>query len=486
MSAQSKAFIIYAREDLEMLRELINQLTPLKRNDKLSIWHDERILPGAAWDEEIRKNLNEADIIILIVSPSFLSSDYIDQVEFKLALERHRQGKAIMVPVIARPCLWEEITAIVSLQALPRGGQAISTWTNKDEAFLDVAKGVTKLLSNIHIMATDRRHAIEVVENAILLYDEGRQRNAYDLLIKHAKVENGINPRGFHILGRIYHLGEAGIAVNLEEAIKFYIIAANLGYKFSFNNIGMIYRDKGMFLQAFEWAHKGGEMGDSHAFNLLGIMYNLGEGTEPKKELAKQYFEKAAALDNTHAMYNLARMYLSENKHEEGHLWLKRAAEHGYLNAQLELARLFHDAEYSSDNITDAIFWYEKAAKQGSADADFNLGEIYYSGLGGKTDLVAAKIHYGKAAQKGHSVAQLMLGYIYDTLESDIKSAFRWYQAAADQQNRVAEYNLGVLFENGVDGKPDKVQAIAWYKRSAYQGFEKAINRLRALQVPGY
>ncbi|MBN8682297.1 MAG: toll/interleukin-1 receptor domain-containing protein [Chitinophagales bacterium] len=485
MSSASKAFIMYAREDQEMLRALINQLTPLRKSGKLSIWHDERILPGDKWDTEIRKNLNEADIIVLLVSSDFLSSEYIDQVEFKLALERHRQGKAIMVPVIARPCLWEEEATIVSLQALPREGKPISTWHNRDEALFDTVKGVSQLLADIHIKATERRQSIEAVEKALSLYDEGKHRDAYELLVKHAKEEHGVNPRGFHILGRIYNLNEANVPTNLEEAIRLYKIAGALGYKYSYNNIGMIYRDKQMFTQAHEWAQRGAEMEDAHALNLLGIMYNLGEGVNLNKVLAKQYFENAIRYENMYAMYNLARIYLDEQNYKECFALFERAASMGHMGAQYELAELYRNG--IPPNMNQAIVWYGKAANQGSIEADFKLGEIFFEGINGVTkDMVAAEIHYGKAAQKGHSDAQLMLGYLYSNIKKDVKSAMRWYEAAAAQNNRVAEFNMGVIFENGENGKPDQALALEWYKKSAAHGYPEAINRLKKLNISGY
>ena len=487
MSSTSKAFIMYAREDQEMLRALINQLTPLRKSGKLSIWHDERILPGDKWDTEIRKNLNEADIIVLLVSSDFLSSDYIEQVEFKLALERHQKGKAIMVPVIARPCYWEANDVLFSLQALPHEGKPISTWQNRDEAFLDTVKGVDKLLADIHIKAAERRQSIEAVENAIRLYDEGKHREAFELLVKHAKEEHGVNPRGFHILGRIFSLNEANVPVNNEEAIRLYKIAGALGYKYSYNNIGMIYRDKGMFAQAHEWAQRGAEMEDAHALNLLGLLYNLGEGVKPNKARAKQYFEDAIRFENMYAMYNLAHMYFEEQNYKECFVWFERAASMGHMGAQYELAELYRNGNGIPPNMNQAIVWYGKAANQGSIEADFKLGEIFFEGINGvNPDMIAAEIHYGKAAQKGHSDAQLMLGYLYSNIKKDVKSAMRWYEAAAAQNNRVAEFNMGVIFENGENGKPDQALAIEWYKRSAAHGYPEAINRLKQLNIPGY
>lgn len=74
-------FYSYAHEDEEMRDELEKHLTLLRREGTISEWHDRAIVPGQEWDEAIKGQLDRADIILLLVSPDFLASDYIDRVE---------------------------------------------------------------------------------------------------------------------------------------------------------------------------------------------------------------------------------------------------------------------------------------------------------------------------------------------------------------------------------------------------------------------
>ena len=83
-------FFCYAHEDEALLNKLKTYLKPLQRQGLIDVWHDRDISAGTEWEQEISERLNEAKIILLLVSPDFMNSDYCYSVEMKRALERHR------------------------------------------------------------------------------------------------------------------------------------------------------------------------------------------------------------------------------------------------------------------------------------------------------------------------------------------------------------------------------------------------------------
>ena len=111
-------------------------------------WEDSEILPGAAWNEEIERKLKEAKIILLMISPDFMNSDFIYTKELPIALQRHKDGDAIVIPVILRPSLWDT-EEFAGIQALPRGARPIVQWPDEDEAFVDVASGLRRVIKSI-------------------------------------------------------------------------------------------------------------------------------------------------------------------------------------------------------------------------------------------------------------------------------------------------------------------------------------------------
>ena len=112
-----------------------------KHQGLIEPWHDRRIKAGDEFDNVIDKQLNEADIILLLVSSDFIASRYCYEIEMKGALERHHAGQARVIPVILRPCDWSD-TPFGKILAAPKNGKAVKLWPDIDEAFLDVVRHI--------------------------------------------------------------------------------------------------------------------------------------------------------------------------------------------------------------------------------------------------------------------------------------------------------------------------------------------------------
>jgi TIR domain/AAA domain len=150
-------FLSYAHEDEPLLRKLETHLSLLKRQGLISTWYDRQIVPGTNWAKVIDERLELASIILLLVSPDFLASDYCYQVEMKRALERHEAGQAQVIPIVMRPTDWKG-APFAHLQALPTDAKAITTWSNQDEAFLRVAEGIRKVVEVTLARETGKRN----------------------------------------------------------------------------------------------------------------------------------------------------------------------------------------------------------------------------------------------------------------------------------------------------------------------------------------
>jgi hypothetical protein len=142
----ASVFISYSHHDEEFREELETHLSMLKRNGIVSVWHDRMIKAGDEWEGEISHHLLHADVILLLISPHFAESDYCWDTEMSLALRRHDEGKALVIPVIVRPVAGWESAPFGKLQALPDGAKPISTWTNRDDAYAAVAKGLERAI----------------------------------------------------------------------------------------------------------------------------------------------------------------------------------------------------------------------------------------------------------------------------------------------------------------------------------------------------
>ena len=141
-----EVFYSYSHEDEELRDELEKHLSILKRHGVITGWHDRKIGAGREWEGEIDTHLDTADIILLLISADFLASDYCYDVEMSRAMERHEAGEAYVIPVLLRPVDNWESAPFAKLLGLPTDFKAITTWSNQDEAFADVARGIRQVV----------------------------------------------------------------------------------------------------------------------------------------------------------------------------------------------------------------------------------------------------------------------------------------------------------------------------------------------------
>lgn len=143
-----RIFISYSHKDDGLRQKLLTFLAPLVFDEKIESWDDRMLGGGEEWHQEIQKNLESAEIILLLVTANFLASKFIREVEQSRALERQKAGEAVVIPIILRECLWQS-SAFAYLQALPRDGKPAMSYTNKNIAFTEIAKAIGNVVEKI-------------------------------------------------------------------------------------------------------------------------------------------------------------------------------------------------------------------------------------------------------------------------------------------------------------------------------------------------
>ncbi|SMD13878.1 TIR domain-containing protein [Primorskyibacter flagellatus] len=146
-----RAFISYSHRDSSALERLHVHLAALRREGRIEAWFDREILAGSVLDDEIRSELEVADLFLLLVSPDFIASDYCVEQEMRRALERHDAGDARVVPIIVEPCDWASMNALRRLKAVPVDGKPVSEWTNANTAYLNVVQELRRIIDAKHI-----------------------------------------------------------------------------------------------------------------------------------------------------------------------------------------------------------------------------------------------------------------------------------------------------------------------------------------------
>lgn len=155
-------FYSYAHRDERLRKRLETHLSALRQQGVITEWHDRKIVAGTDWKQSIDAHLMTAMVILLLISPDFLASDYCYGIEMQRALARHAKGDARVIPVILRPVDWQG-TPFAHLQCVPTDAKPVTTWTNRDEAFRDVATAVRAAIEQLHPHPTSLPHALQSV-----------------------------------------------------------------------------------------------------------------------------------------------------------------------------------------------------------------------------------------------------------------------------------------------------------------------------------
>jgi len=143
-----RLFYSYAHKDEALRNELETHLKLLQRTGVISEWHDRKIEPGDDWKKSIDENLENADIILLLVSADFIASDYCYEKEMKRALERQDAREATVIAVVVRDVNWKK-APFAKLQALPKDAKAVTMWADRDSAWRDVSEGIERVAEQL-------------------------------------------------------------------------------------------------------------------------------------------------------------------------------------------------------------------------------------------------------------------------------------------------------------------------------------------------
>lgn len=163
-SFYSNLFYSYSHKDSKHRNDMENALSLLKRNSLLKDWSDLNILPGQTIPKEIRKKMNEADILAFLLSPDFIASDECMK-EWEYAKQLFAEGKPIFrIPIILRDCPWHDLLSDDCIKALPTDGCTVSNFTNKDTAWLQVYEGIKDVINQLRATFAPKAEMIDEME----------------------------------------------------------------------------------------------------------------------------------------------------------------------------------------------------------------------------------------------------------------------------------------------------------------------------------
>ena len=143
-----QGFISYAHADHAMVATLRQQLRAIERAHKFSFWIDHEIDPGQVWNYEIQRSIAAADVFLLLISPAFSASNYVNNHEVPAILERRGTAGALVVPVLLLDCLHEYL--VPALESVPtteaKALLPIADWKPQRNGYTRAARQIAKML----------------------------------------------------------------------------------------------------------------------------------------------------------------------------------------------------------------------------------------------------------------------------------------------------------------------------------------------------
>jgi hypothetical protein len=147
-----RVFVSYAHVDEKWKGTLTTAFAILKQNKLIKIWHDRVIKAGDEWDKNIEQEIGQSQIILLLISPEFIASDYCYQIETTRALIMHQQGLSRVIPIYVRQAV-DKGASFSHLQGLPKDKRPLSSFgpaKTDNRGIQQVAEAITDLVYEIH------------------------------------------------------------------------------------------------------------------------------------------------------------------------------------------------------------------------------------------------------------------------------------------------------------------------------------------------
>ena len=144
----SKIFISYSHSDEDWKNRVQKKLTVLELEGYFTVWEDRQLKPGEKWQPAIKRELAQFDVAATLISDDFLTSDFIRNEEVPDLLRRQKQDNVRIIPLILKPCTWQEIPWIKAILGGSKDNVEMSGLSEHDQevALTNLAREIKAIL----------------------------------------------------------------------------------------------------------------------------------------------------------------------------------------------------------------------------------------------------------------------------------------------------------------------------------------------------
>ena len=165
-------FYSYSHKDSQHRESMERALAMLKGNGMLVDWSDHAILPGQSISAQIRHNMDNAEIIVFLLSQDFLASEECMK-EWEYAKElKNKNPQLFRLPIIVRQCAWKDLLVKDDLKALPMDGVPVTKFASRDDAWHQVYEGVKSIVTTLRNSFTPRPAFLAEMERTDFISQE--------------------------------------------------------------------------------------------------------------------------------------------------------------------------------------------------------------------------------------------------------------------------------------------------------------------------
>lgn len=166
---QVKIFISYSSKDAAFLKDIKTYVLSFSANQNTIVWDAEDIRPGQEWDDEIKRRLNTADIVLLLISPDFLLSEYINKIEITTAFDRYERKECSIIPIYIRYCELDDYPRLNEIQGFPKGKVFAELKEEKDRFYAQLSRQIKTIINEIRTKAGVATAAAKNIEAAEII-----------------------------------------------------------------------------------------------------------------------------------------------------------------------------------------------------------------------------------------------------------------------------------------------------------------------------
>ena len=210
-------------------------------------------------------------------------------------------------------------------------------------------------------------------------------------------------------IGQMYTYGH-GVTENYDEALAWYNKALDAGVDRARSNIAALYYRQNDYDKALQAYLELADEGDGSAMDMVGLIYQYGDGVTQNYEKAMEWYLKAVDIGYTYAMCSIGDLYKNgygvEKNIEKAMEWYLKAVDAGETSAMTTIAMVYYYGNGVEKDYAKALEWYRKAADAGSSFAMYEVAEMIENGEGTQADPELAQEWYRKAATVGFDSAK--------------------------------------------------------------------------------